>query len=110
MLRLQSGTQLIGVRGATRLVFNGGASMFQGEGAGSIGLADITLDGGGIPLPTRRGLVHCLGGRDIRITDCEIIGSGGNGIWLEQVSGDISGNIITRHRRAPRSCRSTRRA
>src|SRR5436853_4539908 len=26
MLRLQSGTQLIGVRGATRLVFNGGAS------------------------------------------------------------------------------------
>ncbi len=96
MLRLQSGTQLIGVRGATRLVFNGGASMFQGEGAGSLGLANITLDGGGIPLPTRRGLVHCLGGRDIRITDCEIIGSGGNGIWLENVSGDISGNIITR--------------
>ncbi len=47
------------------------------------------------PLPTRRGLVHCLGGRDIRIADCEIIGSGGNGIWLENVSGDISGNIIT---------------
>ena len=96
MLRLQSGTQLIGVRGATRLVFNGGASMFQGEGAGSLTLANITLDGSGIPLPTRRGLVHCLGGRDIRITDCEISGSGGNGIWLENVSGDISGNIITR--------------
>ena len=40
--------------------------------------------------------MHCLGGRDIRITDCEISGSGGNGIWLENVSGDISGNIITR--------------
>ena len=95
MLRLQNGTQLIGVRGATRLIFNGGASMFQGEGAGHIGLANITLDGGGIPLPSRRGLIHCLGGRDIRITDCEISGSGGNGIWLEQVSGDLSGNIIT---------------
>jgi uncharacterized secreted repeat protein (TIGR03808 family) len=95
MLRLQSGTQLIGVRGATRLVFNGGASMFSGEGANSIGLTNITLDGGGIPLPTRRGLVHCLGGRDIRIADCEITGSGGNGIWFENVSGDISGNIIT---------------
>jgi uncharacterized secreted repeat protein (TIGR03808 family) len=95
MLRLQSGTQLIGVRGATRLIFNGGASMFQGEGANSIGLANITLDGGGIPLPTRRGLIHCLGGRDIRIIDCEISGSGGNGIWFEQVSGDVSGNIIT---------------
>ena len=95
MLRLQNGTQLIGVRGATKLVFTGGASMFQGEGAGSIGLTGLTLDGGGIPLPTRRGLVHCLGGRDLRITDCEITGSGGNGIWLENVSGDISGNIIT---------------
>jgi uncharacterized secreted repeat protein (TIGR03808 family) len=95
MLRLQSGTQLIGVRGATRLVFNGGASMLSGEGAGSVGLDNITLDGSSIPLPSRRGLVHCLGGRDIRITNCEIAGSGGNGIWLENVSGDISGNIIT---------------
>ena len=96
MLRLQGGTQLIGVRGATRLVFSGGASMLSGEGASSLGLTNITLDGASIALPTRRGLVHCLRGRDIRITDCEIIGSGGNGIWLENVSGDISGNIITR--------------
>ena len=96
MLRLQSGTQLVGVRGATRLIFNGGPSMLSGEGAGSIGLVNITLDGSGIPLPSRRGLVHCIGGRDIRITDCEITGSGGNGVWFENVSGDISGNIITR--------------
>ena len=109
MLRLASGTQLVGVRGATKLVFNGGASMLQSEGANSIGLSGITLDGGGIALPQRRGLVHCLGGRDVRIADCEITASGGNGIWLEQVSGDISGNIFTRSR-PPRWCRSTRRA
>jgi uncharacterized secreted repeat protein (TIGR03808 family) len=96
LLRLQSGSQLIGVRGATRLVFSGGASMLSGEGANSLGLATITLDGGGIALPARRGLVHCLGGRDVRISDCEIIGSGGNAIWLENIAGDISGNIITR--------------
>jgi uncharacterized secreted repeat protein (TIGR03808 family) len=95
MLRLQSGTQLIGVRGATKLVFEGGASMVSSEGADHIGLSGITLDGGSIPLPARRGLLHCLSGRDIRITDCEISGSGGNAIWLEQVSGDVSGNIIT---------------
>jgi uncharacterized secreted repeat protein (TIGR03808 family) len=95
MLRLQNGTQLVGVRGATKLVFNGGTSMLSSEGAGSIGLVNITLDGSGIRLPTRRGLVHCISGRDIRITDCEISGSGGNGIWLENVSGDVSGNIIT---------------
>ncbi len=96
MLRLQNGTQLVGVRGATKLVFSGGASLLQAEGAGSIGLTNITLDGGGIPLPTRRGLVHCLNGRDIRITDCEITGSGGNGIWFENCSGDISGNILSK--------------
>ena len=96
MLRLQNGSQLVGVRGATRLVFNGGASMFASEGAGSLGLDGLVLDGGSIPLPTRRGLVHCLGGRDIRITDCEIVASGGNGIWFENVAGDVSGNIITR--------------
>ncbi len=96
MLRLQSGTQLVGVRGATKLLFGGGSSLLQSEGAGSIGLTGITLDGGGIPLPTRRGLVHCLGGRDIRIADCEITGSGGNGIWFENCSGEVSGNILSK--------------
>jgi uncharacterized secreted repeat protein (TIGR03808 family) len=95
LLRLQRGSQLVGVRGATRLVFNGGVSMFLGEGADSIGLSGLALDGGNVPLPTRRGLVHCLAARDVRITGCEIIGSGGNGIWFEQVSGDVSDNIFT---------------
>jgi uncharacterized secreted repeat protein (TIGR03808 family) len=94
-LHLPDGAQLIGVRGATKLAFNGGASLLSAEGAGSITLCNITLDGGSIPLPTRRGLVHCLSGRDIRIIDCEITGSGGSAVWLEQVAGDVSGNIIT---------------
>src|SRR5262249_31700150 len=95
LLRLSNGSQLAGVRGATKLVFTGGASMFLGEGAGRVGPSGITVDGGSLPAPQRRGLVHCLGGRDVRITDCDIANSGGNGIWLEQVSGDISGNIFT---------------
>src|SRR4051812_5881940 len=95
-LKLSSGTQLVGVRGASKLVFSGGGpSLLVSEGGSSIGLSGLVLDGGGIPLPTRRGLVHCLGGRDVRITDCEMTGSGGNGIWLEHVSGAISGNIIS---------------
>ena len=96
MLHLPNGAQIAGVRGATRLVFTGGASLLSAEGASGIGLLNLVLDGGSIPLPTRRGLVHCLTGRDIRITDCEILASGGNGIWLENVSGDVSGNIITK--------------
>ncbi len=94
-LRLGNGTQLIGVRGATRLAFAGGGPMLLGEGAGHVTLSGITLDGGKIPLSARQGLITCLGGRDIRIADCEVTGSGGNAIWIEQVSGDISNNIVT---------------
>jgi uncharacterized secreted repeat protein (TIGR03808 family) len=95
-LRLPKGAQLVGVRGATRLVFTGGAALFASEGTDNVGINNLVLDGGSIPLPTRRGLVHCLGGRNIRITDCEIVASGGNGIWLENVAGDVSGNTITK--------------
>jgi uncharacterized secreted repeat protein (TIGR03808 family) len=94
-LKLSGGTQLIGVRGATKLLFGGGPSLLSSEGGAGIGLSGLTLDGAGINLPTRRGLVHCLHGRDLRIADCEIIGSGGNGIWLENVSGVVSGNILS---------------
>jgi uncharacterized secreted repeat protein (TIGR03808 family) len=95
-LRLPNGSKLVGVRGATRLAFTGGPSMVISEGANSLGLDGLVFDGGGIALPARRGLVHCLGGRDLRIRDCEIVASGGNGIWLENVAGDISGNIISK--------------
>lgn len=94
-LRLPNGAQLIGVRGATRLVFTGGPSAVQSDGSDSIGVTGITFDGGSIPLPARRGLIHVLGGRDVRIADCEITNSGGSGLWLEQVTGDIAGNILT---------------
>lgn len=93
-LELPNGAQLVGVRGATRLTFTGGASLLTSRGANHIALTNLTLDGASLPLPERRGLVHCLSGRDIRITDCEILASGGNGIWLENVSGEIRGNII----------------
>ncbi|MFQ3454340.1 TIGR03808 family TAT-translocated repetitive protein [Bradyrhizobium sp. UFLA01-814] len=95
LLRLAPGSQLIGVRGASRLLFNGGASLLEGEGAGGVVLMGLTFDGGNVPLPNRRGLVHCLSGRDVRITDCRFTGSGGNGIWFEQMSGDVSNNVFT---------------
>jgi uncharacterized secreted repeat protein (TIGR03808 family) len=69
--------------------------MLLGEGAGHVTVSGLTLDGDNLPLPARHGLVYCLGGRNMRMTDCEILNSGGNGIWIEQVSGDISNNIIT---------------
>lgn len=94
-LRLPSGAQLSGVRGATRLLFTGGPSLFDSAGADTPTLSGLMLDGGGIALPARRGLVHCIEARAIRIEQCEITASGGSGIWLETSSGTISDNILT---------------
>jgi uncharacterized secreted repeat protein (TIGR03808 family) len=95
LLKLSSGTQLIGVRGATTLIFSGGASLLSSEGVDHIGLSGLTLDGGNIKLPTRRGLIHCMQARDLRISDCTVLNSGNNGIWLENVAGVISGNTLS---------------
>jgi uncharacterized secreted repeat protein (TIGR03808 family) len=94
-LRLPSGAHLAGVRGASRLVFTGGASMFSAEGADHVALSGLTLDGGRIPLPARRGLVHLVSASQLSIAACEIANSGGAGVWLEQVSGDVDGNLFT---------------
>jgi uncharacterized secreted repeat protein (TIGR03808 family) len=93
-LRLPAGAQITGVRGATKLVSSGPASILLGEGAGGVSVTNIVLDGRNIRLPDRRGLIHLLAGRNIRIADCEIAGSGGNGIWLEQSSGEVRNNVI----------------
>ena len=94
LLTLPAGTQLIGVRGASVLQFTGGASLLSGDGASGIALTQLTLDGGGIGLGDRRGLVHIVNGVDIRLRDCDIAGSGGYGVWFDSVGGEVSGNTI----------------
>lgn len=93
-LRLSNGAQLVGVRGASVLKFTGGSSLVSSEGASGLSLTNLTLDGDGIKLEDRRGLVHFLSGLDVRVRDCDIVGSGGNGIWFENIAGDVSGNTI----------------
>jgi uncharacterized secreted repeat protein (TIGR03808 family) len=92
-LTLTDNAQLVGVRGATRLEFGGGPSLFASMGAANISLTGLTLDGSLIGLPARRGLVHCERGREVRIADCELVNSGAAGIWFEQVSGVVQGNV-----------------
>src|SRR3954449_13548931 len=47
MLRLAKGSQLVGVRGATKLVFTGGGpSLLSGEGTDGTGVSGLSLDGG----------------------------------------------------------------
>jgi uncharacterized secreted repeat protein (TIGR03808 family) len=107
MLQLRSGTYLAGglqlpanaaiagVGGATRIVMLGGPSMLMSTGSDHVSLSGLIFDGANIPLPERRGLIHLTQGRALRISNCEIVNAGRNGIALEAIDGDVSGNTIS---------------
>jgi uncharacterized secreted repeat protein (TIGR03808 family) len=88
-LQLPAGAQLIGVRGATRIVLTDGPALIAATGADHITLSGLLLDGGKRPLPERRGLVQLESCRSIKIADCEIRGAGRNGIVGIGIDGEI---------------------
>src|SRR5262245_20719806 len=93
-LKLPAGARIVGVRGATRLVLTQGPSLVSASRVDAVGLTGLVLDGANLPLPDGRGLVQFAGGRNIRITDCEIIASGRYGIVLDAVEGEITGTAV----------------
>jgi uncharacterized secreted repeat protein (TIGR03808 family) len=93
-LRLPSGAELVGIRGATRLVFGGGPSLLAAEHAEHVCVTNLTLDGGTRPLPQNHGLVHFEDTRAMHIVDCAILASGGHGVRLAAVEGEIAGSTI----------------
>ena len=94
-VKLAAGTQLIGARGATRLVYTEGPSLLAAAGADRVTLSGLVLDGGRRPLPERRGLVQLENCAAIKIADCEIASSGGNGLVLAASGGDVSTTTFT---------------
>jgi uncharacterized secreted repeat protein (TIGR03808 family) len=93
-LRLPAGAQVIGVRGATRLVLTRGSSLLTSEGGDSITLSGLTLDGARVALPKNRGLVHLTQAKGLRISDCTVSDANGNGIVLEDCDGIVDGNTV----------------
>jgi uncharacterized secreted repeat protein (TIGR03808 family) len=94
-VKLSAGTQLIGVRGATRLVYTEGPSLLAAAGADRVTLSGLLLDGGRRPLPERRGLVQLENCAAVKIVDCEIASSGGNGLALAASGGEVSTTTFT---------------
>jgi uncharacterized secreted repeat protein (TIGR03808 family) len=93
-LKLSSGAQLAGRRGATRLILSEGPSLIHGTGADDITLTGLEFDGGLRPLPDRRGLVQLENSRSINMIGCGIRRSGGNGIVCVAVGGEITESTI----------------
>jgi uncharacterized secreted repeat protein (TIGR03808 family) len=94
-LQLPPHAAIAGIAGATRLVMAGGPSLIAATGSDNISLTGLILDGASIPLPDRRGLIHLSQGRAVRIADCEIVSAGRNGMTLETVDGEVTGNTIS---------------
>lgn len=94
-LKLSDGAQLLGVRGATRLVLTRGPSLLSGETGDHITISGLVFDGGRQPLPQERGLVHLVASKSIRISDCEFTDAGGNAIALERCEGQVIAHSIT---------------
>ena len=94
-IRLAAGTQLVGVRGATRLTLTHGPSLLSCEAGDSVTLSGLTLEGGGQQLPQNRGLVHLTATKAVRISDCTVVDAGGNGIALERCDGAAMANAVS---------------
>ena len=94
-LILPTGARLIGVPGATRIVALDNTPLIVARGADHILLSGITFDGSGRSLPEDAGLIQLAVGRNVAIRDCEIVGSGRNGIVLEAIEGEVANNTIT---------------
>jgi uncharacterized secreted repeat protein (TIGR03808 family) len=94
-LKLPPYAAIAGVPGATRILMAGGPSMLAATGSDHISLSGLVLDGGDIPLPARQGLVHFAQGRFVHVADCEIVNAGRNGITLEAIEGEVTGNTIS---------------
>src|SRR3954447_24667821 len=71
-ITLSAGVQILGVRGATRIAFSGGASLMSSSGGDSIALSGLSFDGGTQPT-SARGLLHLTGAQLLRIADCAIV-------------------------------------
>ena len=77
------------------MILTHGPSLFSSEHADTVSLTGLALDGGGRTLPAGRALVHFNDVKDVRITDCNVAGAGGNGITLEGCDGEVTHSTIT---------------
>ncbi|MGH6677097.1 MAG: TIGR03808 family TAT-translocated repetitive protein, partial [Xanthobacteraceae bacterium] len=94
-LTLRPHGAIAGVAGATRLVLVAGSPLMSAAASDYIGISGLIFDGAEMPLQGRQGLIDLAHGRSARITDCEIVNAGGNGISLTAIEGEVRGNTVS---------------
>lgn len=95
-LRLPERLSLVGVAGATRLVYGGGGVLMTAKGCRSLCLDGIVLDGSNRSLADDDGaLVSLLDVEDLELSRVEILGSAGHGLALARCGGRLAGTKIS---------------
>jgi uncharacterized secreted repeat protein (TIGR03808 family) len=93
-LQLPAYAAIAGVAGSTRLVMTVGPSMLASAGSDYVSISDLVLDGGHVALADGHGLIHLAQGRAVRLTNCMLVNAGGNGIMLDAIAGEVTGNTV----------------
>jgi uncharacterized secreted repeat protein (TIGR03808 family) len=88
-LELKSGTQIQGVPGKSVLRCNGGGAVISIENASDIRLTGLTLEGKAKPIDGGA-LLIAESVKGLTLSDCRVIGSAEHGIVLRKVSGRIT--------------------
>ena len=90
-LALPDNTRLIGVAGATRIVYGGDGHLMKAENAKRIQISDIVIDGANRWLAEDAGaLMQFAGVDEVLIDNCEVVGSAKNALQLERCGGRIA--------------------
>ncbi|KQQ74010.1 Tat protein [Rhizobium sp. Leaf321] len=95
-LDLPDNTRLVGVSGASRLVYSGDGSLIRATAARRIELSNLVIDGGNRWLDDQTpALIHFSGIPDVSIDNCEILGARKSAIQLERCGGRIERSKIS---------------
>jgi uncharacterized secreted repeat protein (TIGR03808 family) len=88
-IALPDGARLIGVPGATHLVAAQAGPLLLARGLGRATLSGVTLDGLGIRITGREGLLNAEDVADLGISDCSFVNAGSVGLVLNRTGGSI---------------------
>jgi uncharacterized secreted repeat protein (TIGR03808 family) len=95
-IKLPSRTILMGIPGATRLVYSGGGHCLIAENCEHVEMTGITINGNNRPIEAyAKALVRIIGTRHLVIENCEILGSAETGLYVGRSAGRIERNTIS---------------
>lgn len=95
-IKLPPNTRLMGVPGASRLVYSGAGHCLMAENGQHVEITGITVDGINRKIEGyAEGLIRVSNTLHVVIENCEIIGSAGIGIYVDSSSGRIERNVIS---------------